>query len=126
MLPAFRRRRKTQEQKLRGCAVGYSSVASPSAVVKGEPGAELPVAGGMPLARDLGTEVLRAEQHFRLCLEFQPFRWRIWNCFPEFCLLLRSLNKSQIFPPDPLFFRGQVRTSFQVCLTFLTNGADLA
>ena len=29
----------------------------------GEPGAALPVAGGMPLTRDLGTEVLRVEQH---------------------------------------------------------------
>ena len=37
-------------------------------------GAALPVAVGMPLARDLGTEMLRAEQRFQLHLQSWLFR----------------------------------------------------
>ena len=39
---------------------------TPPAAAGGEPVAALPAAAGMPLARDLGTEMLRARQQFRL------------------------------------------------------------
>ena len=54
------------------------------------------------------------------------FHRQIWVYFPVFCLFVLYLKRSRDFTPDPLFFRSQVRTSFQVCLTILTNGADPA
>ena len=62
----------THEKKPRK---GVTSTAIPDEHkhIAGEPGAVLPVAGGMPLARDPGTEVLRARQQFRLYKQFHYF-----------------------------------------------------
>ena len=123
MLSGFRRRRKTQEQtsgirRRRGyCSIACWPLSRASRELRSRR-----LAGCLWL--EIWEQRCSAQGSIYFCSFAIPqTNLSLFSCILSFPVIFEEKSG---FYARPLFFRSQVRTSFQVCLTFLTNGADWA